>query len=84
MVASDVAEIIRVGSELGLSLNITKCELIAHNDLLVSDTLLESFHRVKIADAPYWDHRSSPVPHLTKRGVIGVKTSLEQPIDCVR
>ena len=26
-VASDVAEIIRVGSELGLSLNITKCEL---------------------------------------------------------
>ena len=38
-VASDVAEIIRVGSELGLSLNITKCELIAHNDLLVSDTL---------------------------------------------
>jgi len=49
-VASDVAEI-RVGSELGLSLNITKCELIAHNDLLVSDILLESFHRVKIADA---------------------------------
>ena len=34
-VASDVAEIIRVGSELGLSLNITKCELIAQNDLLV-------------------------------------------------
>ena len=29
----------------------TKCELIAHNDLLVSDTLLESFHRVKVADA---------------------------------
>ena len=36
---------------MGLSLNITKCELIADNELLVSDTLLESFHRVKIADA---------------------------------
>ena len=36
---------------MGLSLNITKCELIAYKDLLVSDILLESFHRVKIADA---------------------------------
>jgi len=31
-VASDVAEIIRAGSEIGLSLNASKCELIAHKD----------------------------------------------------
>ena len=29
-VASDVAEIARAGSEIGLTLNVTKCELIAH------------------------------------------------------
>jgi len=30
MVASDVAEIVRAGSHLGLSLNVDKCELVAH------------------------------------------------------
>jgi len=40
MVASDVAEIVRAGSDLGLSLNMDKCELIAHSDLQANDTLL--------------------------------------------
>jgi len=47
--ASDVAEIIRLGAEIGLSLNISKCELIAHSDLQLNDALLQSFSRVDIA-----------------------------------
>jgi len=51
MVASDVAAIIRVGADIGLSLNITKCELIAHNDVVINDNLLQSFNQVKTEDA---------------------------------
>ena len=50
-VASDVAEIIRAGSEIGLSLNVSKCELIAHKDFQVDDALLQSLHRVEFEDA---------------------------------
>jgi len=50
-VASDVAEIVRVGTNMGLALNTSKCELIAHSDFLVNDDLLRSFTRVDISDA---------------------------------
>ena len=50
-VASDVAEIIRAGKEIGLSLNVSKCELIAHKDFQVDNALLQSFHRVELEDA---------------------------------
>ena len=46
MVASGVAEIVNAGSKKALSLNAAKCELIAHPDLVVNDTLLQSFERV--------------------------------------
>ena len=49
VVASDVAEIMRLGAEIGLSHNISKCELIAHSDLQLNDALLQSFSRVDIA-----------------------------------
>jgi len=49
-VASDVAEIVRVGNEMGLSLNVGKCELIARSDLRVTDTLLDSFIRMEVND----------------------------------
>jgi len=49
-VASDVVEIIRAGSEIGLSLNVSKCELIAHKDFQVDDALLQSFHRLEFED----------------------------------
>jgi len=51
MVASDVAEIINVGAEIGLSLNVDKCELIAHDDIVVSDAVSQSFNHAKIEDA---------------------------------
>ena len=47
-VASDVAQIINVGTEIGLLLNVDKCELIAHDDVVVNDAVLQSFNRVKI------------------------------------
>lgn len=50
-VASDVAKIIEAGTEIGLSLNVSKCELIAHKDFQVDDALLQSFHRVELEDA---------------------------------
>jgi len=50
MIASDVAEIVRAGSDLGLFLNVDKCELIAHSDLQVNDTLLQSFTRVETSN----------------------------------
>jgi len=42
-VASDAAEIMRTGAEIGISLNISRYELTAHSDTLVNDTLLQSF-----------------------------------------
>ena len=50
-VASDVAEIIRAGAEIGLSLNVSKCELIAHKDFQVDDALLQSFQRMEFEEA---------------------------------
>ena len=49
-VALDVAEIAKVGTAMGLSLNTSKCELIAHSDFSVIDDLLQSFTRVDISD----------------------------------
>jgi len=49
-VASDVAEIVNASSKIGLSLNVAKCELMAHPDLVVNDTLLQSFQRVEISN----------------------------------
>ena len=50
-VASDVEEIVNVGTEMGLTLNTSKCELIAHRDSSVEDDLLQSFARVDISAA---------------------------------
>jgi len=37
-----------LGAEIGLSLNISKCELIAHSDMQLNESLLQSFSRVDI------------------------------------
>jgi len=47
-VASDVAEIIQIGSALGLTLNTARCELIARQDFVVQDRVLQSF------ESRYW------------------------------
>jgi len=49
-VASDVDKIISAGTAIGLSLNISKCELIAHKDLLIYDSVLHYFKKVDTED----------------------------------
>ena len=51
VVAADVATIIKTGSQLGLSLNISKCELITHSGFNVTDSILSSFTRVSLDNA---------------------------------
>ena len=63
-VASDVAKIVEAGSELGLSLNVAKCELIAHSDLQVNDTLLQTFQRVEISNTTLLGALLFPGPAL--------------------
>ena len=50
-VARNVSTVVDVGKDLGLELNVSKCELIAHDSLTVMDSFLQSFSRVKIAEA---------------------------------
>ena len=50
-VAKDVQRVIEVGDELGLTLNISKCELIANTGVSVSDPLLRRFQRVDVGDS---------------------------------
>jgi len=48
--ASDAEKIISAGTAIGLSLNISKCELIVHKDLHVDDSALHSFKKVDTED----------------------------------
>jgi len=50
-VASDGKKIISAGTAIGLSLNISKCELIAHKDLLIYDSVLHYFKKVDMEDS---------------------------------
>ena len=70
-VASDVAEIIRAGTEIGLSLNVSKCEFITHRNFHVDDAMLQSLNRVELTGTPLfyggaldavWDDRYATLP----------------------
>jgi len=50
-VAADVAQIAKVGGDMGLHLNASKCELIAHQNLSVTEELLQSFTRADVGSA---------------------------------
>jgi len=50
-VAADVAQIAKVGGDMGLHLDASKCELIAHQNLSVTDELLQPFTRVDVGSA---------------------------------
>ena len=73
-VASDVAQIARIGDDMGLLLNTSKCELIGAKDLLVRNQLLQSFTRVEVNDANFL---GTPMFHSQ----IDVMALLEQWID---
>jgi len=82
-VASDVAEIAKVGGNMGLILNSSKCELLAHPGVMVNDTQLQSFQRVLPSDATLLGAPLfyEPVLDLTKLGMIVVTTSLKRSKD---
>jgi hypothetical protein len=49
--AEDVERITAFGSQLGLSLNVSKCEIITHSNTVVTEPLLQSFIRVEMNNA---------------------------------
>jgi len=50
-VASDVRRVVEDGRKLGLHLNPSKCEVICHSDLDISDPMLQTFTHTAITDA---------------------------------
>jgi len=49
-VADDVSKIVKEGEELGLILNMSKCELITHRGFNVQSGTLRSFQRVEVEE----------------------------------
>ena len=47
-VAADVLRVKEIGESIGLSLNISKCELVCHPNTSIADPLLQSFTRHNI------------------------------------
>ena len=65
-VAKDVSRVLDVGKELGLTLDVSKCELIAENACTVNDSLLQSFPMVPIAEITILGALLFPRPALDK------------------
>ena len=65
-VAKDVSKVVDVGGQLGLTLNASKCELIAQDCLTVTDNFLQSVPRVKISEADLLGAPLFPGPALDK------------------
>jgi len=49
--ARDVQTVMEVGHEVGLDLNISKCELISHPGCVVTDPTIQSFLQLPVSDA---------------------------------
>jgi hypothetical protein len=49
-VAADTLRIKEIGESIGLSLNISKCELVCHPSTSIADPLLQSFTRCNMDD----------------------------------
>ena len=65
-VAADVARIAKVGDDMSLLLNTSKCELIAHQSCSITDDLLRSFARVNVCNASLLDAPLFRGPELDK------------------
>jgi len=66
VVARDVSKVVEIGGELGLSLNMSECELISHDDFTVTDSLLQSFPRACIGDVTLLGAPLFPGPSLDR------------------
>ena len=54
-VASHIRHVVEDGGKLGLQLNPSKCEVICHSDLDISDPMLQTFTRTAVTDATLLD-----------------------------
>ena len=50
VVARDVSKVVEIGGQLGLSVTVSKCELISDDSFTVTDNLLQSFPSTCIGD----------------------------------
>ena len=55
-----------IGGKLGLSLNVSKCELVSNDGFTVTDSLLHSFPRTCIGDVKLLDTPLFPDPSLDR------------------
>jgi len=51
VVAKDVDRVAEIGQAMGLTLNVSKCELITESGTIVCDPVLQSFKRVPVSEA---------------------------------
>ena len=66
VVAKDISKVVDIGGELGLSMNVSKCELISHDGFTVTDSLLQFFPRTCIGDITLLGAPLFPGPSLDK------------------
>jgi len=64
VVARDVSKVVEIGGELGLSLNVSKCELISNDGFTVTGSLLQSFPKTCIGDVTLLGTPLFPDPSL--------------------
>ena len=53
VVAKDAKRVADIGQAMGLTLNISKCELITEPGTVVCDPVLQSFKRVSVSEATF-------------------------------
>ena len=70
VVAADVAQIAKVGGDMGLHLNASKCELIAHPNFSTTDALLQFLHELMSVMPPFWVHLCFTALSWTNRGMV--------------
>ena len=70
--AKDVSKILDVGIDLDLTLNNSKCELIAHDDCLVADSFVHSLPKVSIAEATFLGDPVFPGPALGRTDMLSL------------
>ena len=65
-VAADVLRVKEIGESIGLSLNISKCELVCHPNPSIADPQLQSFTRRNMNDATLLDAPLFTGPELDR------------------
>jgi len=68
---------------MGLHLNASKCELIAHPNFSIADALLQSLHELMSVVPPFWVQLCFTALSWTNRGMVAVMIWPQQQRGCV-